>query len=59
VLSNGFIPTGFEFFYSKSNDAALDVYIDNVQAVAVPEPASLGLGAVGGLMMLARRRRKI
>jgi hypothetical protein len=59
VLGNGFIPTGFEFFYSKSGDAPLNVYIDNVQAVAVPEPASLGVGAIGGLMMLSRRRRKI
>jgi hypothetical protein len=59
VLGNGFIPTGFEFFYSKSNDAPLSVFVDNVQAVAVPEPASIGLGAISGLMMLARRRRKI
>jgi hypothetical protein len=59
VLGDGFIPTGFEFFYSKSGDAPLNVYIDNVQAVAVPEPASLGVGAIGGLMMLSRRRRKI
>lgn len=59
VLGDSFVPSGFEFFYSKSNDAPLNVYIDNVQAVAVPEPASLGVGAIGGLMMLARRRRKI
>jgi hypothetical protein len=58
VLADGFIPTGFEFFYSKSTDAPLTDYIDNVQA-QVPEPASLGVGAVGGLLMLARRRRKV
>jgi len=57
VLGDSFIPTGFEFFYSKSGDAPLNVYIDNV-ATVVPEPASIGASAVGGLLMLARRRRK-
>jgi hypothetical protein len=56
ILNDTFVPTGFEFFYGKSADAPLSVYIDNVQTV--PEPASIGLGAVGGLLMLACRRRK-
>lgn len=58
VLSDTFVPTGFEFFYGKSGDAPLNVYIDNVQTVVVPEPASIGVGAVGALLMLALRRRK-
>jgi hypothetical protein len=56
VLANGFIPTGFEFFYSKSNDAPLTVYLDNVTAVAVPEPTTLGLIGVGSVLLMRRRR---
>jgi hypothetical protein len=56
VLSQGFIPTGFEFFYSKSGDAAATGYIDNV-ATVTPEPASLTLLGIGGLALGARRRR--
>jgi hypothetical protein len=52
----GFIPTGFEFFYSKSGDSAATVYIDNVQAVTAPEPTVLSLGAVGALALVRRRR---
>jgi hypothetical protein len=60
VAAQGFVPTGIEFFYSKSNDSAATVYIDNVQAVTkgVPEPTSmLGCAAFGGLTLLRRRRR--
>lgn len=51
------IPTGFQFFFSKSTDAPVTVYIDNVRTI-VPEPATglmlcLGMIAVG----LPRRRR--
>ncbi len=56
---NVLIPTGFEFFINKSNDAPVDVYFDNVRADGVPEPTTLGLAAVGGLMALSRRRRTI
>ena len=59
ALSEGFVPTSFEFFFDKN--AAITVAIDNVQAVgvgAVPEPASLGLVAVGGLTLLGRRRQR-
>jgi hypothetical protein len=50
------IPTGFQLFFNKSNDAPLTVYIDNVRTV-VPEPATgllLGLSALG-LAMVRRR----
>lgn len=46
---NDVIPTGFQFFLNKSNDAPLTVYIDNVRT-AIPEPATaamLSLGAIG------------
>jgi len=54
---NDIIPTGFQFFFNKSNDQPLTVYIDNVRVVATPEPASIAVfgGAIGGLLM--RRRR--
>jgi hypothetical protein len=56
VIGQGFIPTGFEFFYSKSGDSAATVYIDNVQAT-VPEPASIfGCALLGGLALKRRRR---
>jgi hypothetical protein len=57
--ANQQIPTGFEFFINKSADAPVDAYIDNVRVDGVPEPTTLGLAAVGGLMALSRRRRKI
>lgn len=52
---NDLIPTGFQFFVSKSTDAAATFYIDNVRTV-VPEPASLGL-LVAGLACGLRSRR--
>jgi hypothetical protein len=51
---NQLIPTGFEFFFNKSNDAPLSVIIDNVRFA--PEPASLSLLGFGALAMLRRRR---
>jgi hypothetical protein len=56
LIAQGFIPTGFEFFYSKSGDSAATVYIDNVQAVTAPEPTMLSLGAVGALALVRRRK---
>jgi hypothetical protein len=55
---NDLIPTGFEFFFNKSNDAPLTVYVDNVRAGQVPEPASIlfGGGALLGGALLCRRR---
>ncbi len=53
-------PSGFEFFINKSNDAPTTVYIDNVRLVAsVPEPASLGLLSMAGMVLgfVSRRRR--
>jgi hypothetical protein len=55
---NDVIPTGFQFFFSKSNDAPLTVYIDNVRVGQIPEPATfvmLGLGAAA-MCALVRRR---
>lgn len=57
VVGQGFIPTGVEFFYSKSSDSAATVYIDNVQAVTVPEPASIGLVGALAAFALGRKRR--
>lgn len=55
---NDIIPTGFQLFLNKSNDAPLTVYFDNIRVV-VPEPATgalFGLGAVA-MGFVARRRR--
>ncbi len=54
--TNDLIPTGFQFFVSKSTDAPATFYIDNVRTV-VPEPASLGLLAFGLMGGLRMRRR--
>jgi hypothetical protein len=54
--TNDLIPTGFQFFVSKSTDAPATFYIDNVRTV-VPEPASLGLLAFGLMGGLGMRRR--
>jgi PEP-CTERM motif len=54
------IPTHFQFFFNKSNDAPSTVYIDNVRVGGVPEPATcvlMGLGAVG-LATIGRRRSR-
>ncbi len=51
-----YVPTGFQFFINKSGTAPITVYIDNVRAV-VPEPATLGLVALGAACGLAARRR--
>jgi hypothetical protein len=53
---NDVIPTGFQFFLNKSNDAPLTVYIDNVRTV-VPEPATAAMLSLGAIALgLARRR---
>jgi hypothetical protein len=55
LLSHGFIPAGFDLFFDEN--AANSVFLDNVQAVGVsaPEPASLALLILGGLLLLKRR----
>jgi hypothetical protein len=50
----GWAVSGFQFTFDS--DAPATVYFDNVNAV-VPEPASIGIGAVSGLLLLARRRK--
>lgn len=55
LVAAGWVTTGFEIFEDKNSTETLAV--DNVSAVVVPEPASLAFGTVGGLMLLARRRR--
>jgi PEP-CTERM motif len=49
---------GYIQFAIQTNDSNLpsDFYFDNFTLSAVPEPASFGLLAVGGLAMLRRRR---
>jgi hypothetical protein len=56
--SSQLTPSGFEFFINKSNDAPLTVYLDNVTLAAVPEPASIGLLATAGGLLLGSRRRR-
>jgi hypothetical protein len=55
----GYEVTGFQLFFSKDtgSGSALTTYVDNIQAVGVPEPATIGIGAISGLFLLARRRR--
>ena len=57
--ANQLIPTGFEFFFNKSNDQGMTVYIDNVRAYAspVPEPTTFGLLGLGTAMIVAMRKR--
>lgn len=58
VLAEGYVPTEFQLTLSSDASATtpLTIDVDNVEAVTpVPEPASLGALAVGGLL-LARRR---
>ena len=50
------IPTGFQLFLNKSNDAPLTVYIDNIRTV-VPEPMSAILAAAAGIGVALSRRR--
>jgi hypothetical protein len=56
--ANDLIPTGFEFFFNKSNDQPLTAYIDNVRVYSiVPEPATFGLLGLGTVMVVAMRKR--
>jgi hypothetical protein len=50
---------GFQITFSKDNTAPLNVYIDNVRTVTVPEPGTallVACGAVAGLRMRRSRR---
>jgi hypothetical protein len=49
------IPTGFQFFINKSNDAPVTIYIDNVRTV-VPEPAPAVMLSIGALVSGLCRR---
>lgn len=53
--ANDLIPTGVQFFVSKSGDAPAVFNIDNVRTV-VPEPTSLALLALGAAFGLRSRR---
>ncbi|MGA2441116.1 MAG: PEP-CTERM sorting domain-containing protein [Tepidisphaeraceae bacterium] len=55
LLADGWAVGGFNIVDSNSG-AAETFYVDNIQAI-VPEPASLGVLAGTGLLMLSRRRR--
>jgi hypothetical protein len=52
------IPTHFQFFFNKSGDAPLNVYIDNVRVGIIPEPATGALVALAlaGVALSSRRR---
>jgi hypothetical protein len=52
------IPSHFQFFFNKSGDAPLNVYIDNVRVGQIPEPATCALVALGlvGVVSFGRRR---
>jgi hypothetical protein len=52
------IPTHFQFFFNKSGDAPLNVFIDNVRVGIIPEPATCALVALGlaGIVSFGRRR---
>jgi hypothetical protein len=55
---NDLIPTGFQLFFNKSNDAPLVAYIDNVRVVGtVPEPATFGLLGMSSLALGLMYRR--
>jgi hypothetical protein len=52
------IPTGFQLYFNKSNDAPLTVYIDNIRTV-VPEPTTssmFGLGVLAFVTVVRRHR---
>lgn len=53
---NDLIPTGVQFFVSKSGDAPVTFYIDNVRTV-VPEPTTLAIVAIGMTAAFRRRSR--
>jgi hypothetical protein len=55
LLADGWAVGGFNIVDDSS--APQTFFVDNIQGV-VPEPASIGVGVVSGLLMLARRRRK-
>jgi len=56
---NDLIPTGFQFFFNKSNDASLTAYLDNVRVVNTPEPGSLVAGVAGMVALAVTRRRRV
>ncbi|MEN1680912.1 MAG: PEP-CTERM sorting domain-containing protein [Planctomycetota bacterium] len=53
---NDLIPTGVQFFVSKSGDAPVTFYIDNVRTV-IPEPTALALITAGLAFGLRSRHR--
>lgn len=57
LVTNGHTsPSTLQFWMSTNDDNRIYKAIDNVRLT--PEPASLGLLGIGGLLMLARRRVK-
>ena len=51
------IPTGFQIFVNKSTDAPLTFYVDNIRTNLIPEPGSVALLSLGGVALLAVRRK--
>lgn len=54
---NDVIPTGFQLFINKSNDAPVTVYIDNIRTI-VPEPATAALACLAAAALGFGRRRR-
>ena len=49
--------TGMAVYYVGANNGTMNWALDKVELVPVPEPATMGMLAIGGMGLLSRRRR--